>query len=63
MNQALVNLAIEETPVVIELLRALFKKKNPTLPPPTDEEVIAAYESAYASSKAKDAAWLAAHPE
>lgn len=63
MTPALIALAIQETPVIIETLRNLFKKHNPDASLPTDEEVIAAYQSAFASSVAKDEAWLAAHPE
>lgn len=63
MNPALVQIAIEEAPAIIQLLKDAFAKKNPTAPVPTDAEVIAAYESAFASSVAKDDAWLAAHPD
>lgn len=63
MNPELVNLAIQEVPGVIALLKSVFAKTNPDAPTPTNEDVIAAYQSALASSLAKDAAWLAAHPE
>lgn len=59
----LFQLAIQETPAIIALLKEAFAKSNPDAPTPTDEEVIAAYESAFRSSLAKDEAWLAAHPE
>ena len=59
----LLQLAITEAPNVIALLKDAFKKSNPGDPEPTDAEVIAAYNSAFASSIAKDDAWLAAHPE
>ena len=62
MNTQLVNLAIQETPAVVAMIRGLFVKQNPTVPPPTDDEVIAAFQSAFASSLAKDEAWLVAHP-
>ncbi len=58
----LVQLAIEETPALIQSIKDLFVVKNPTLPPPTSEEVIAAFNAAFASSLAKDEAWQAAHP-
>lgn len=63
MNPLLVNIAIQELPELIAFLRIQFRKQNPTEPTPTNKEVIAAYESALASSLAKDAAWLALHPE
>ena len=63
MNPALVQLAIQEAPTAIALIKDLFKKQNPNEPIPTDAEVIAAYQSAFASSLAKDDVWLSAHPE
>ena len=63
MTPALIAIAIQETPAVIAFLRDAFSKRHPDQPPPTDAEVIAAYEQAFQSSLAKDAAWLAAHPE
>lgn len=58
----LVNIAIAETPAIIEFLKSAFAKAHPNDPAPTDADVIAAYQSAFASSIAKDDAWLAAHP-
>lgn len=63
MNEQLVGLAISELPVIIGGIMALFAKNNPDAPPPTNEEVIAAFQSAVESSLARDAAWLSAHPE
>ena len=63
MNDQLISIAIQEAPAAIALVRALFVKRHPTDPVPTDEEIIGAYQSALASSLAKDAAWLAAHPK
>ena len=63
MNAALVSLAIQEAPTAISAIKALFSKQNPSEPAPTDEQVIAAYRTAFESSLAKDEAWLAAHPE
>lgn len=59
----LVALAIKELPGLIRTIRELRAKQDPSAPPPTDEEVIAAFNEAYASSKAKDEHWLAEHPE
>lgn len=58
----LVQLAITETPNIITALKSLFASQHPTAPVPTDDEVIAAYQQALASSLAKDDNWLAAHP-
>lgn len=54
--------ALEETPTIIELFTTLFHSKNPDQPTPTSEEVMAALESAFESSRNKDEAWLKAHP-
>jgi len=59
----LILLALQQTPAIIDGLKALFHKTNPTAPVPTDAEIIAAYQSAFVSSLAKDDAWRAAHPE
>jgi hypothetical protein len=59
----LVAIAIQNLPAIIDSLKGFFHQANPGAPLPTDEEVIAAYQQALASSLAKDAAWLAAHPE
>jgi hypothetical protein len=61
-EQQLITLAIQELPAVIGLLQNLFAKQNPGVAPPTSAEVIAAYQSAYLSSVAKDDLWLAQHP-
>lgn len=63
MNPLLVNVAIEELPAVIALIKSAFKKRDPAAPAPTNEEVIAAYNAAVISSLTKDEKWLAAHPE
>jgi hypothetical protein len=60
---ALIGLALQETPAIIEALRSLFVSQHPDAPVPSDADVIAAYQAALASSLAKDADWLAAHPE
>ena len=61
-EQQLITLAIQELPAVISLFQSLFAKQNPTSAVPTSAEVIAAYQSAYLSSVAKDDLWLAQHP-
>lgn len=62
MDPRLVTLALQEAPVIVAALRALFSHQHPTDAAPTDAEVIAAWQSAFASSLAVDAQWLAAHP-
>ncbi len=62
-NDALIALAIQETPAIIDLLKHAFIKANPDAPMPTSEDVIASYQAAFESSIAKDDRWLAAHPE
>ena len=59
----LVGLAIQELPDIIARLRELFHKDHLGDPSPTDAEVMAAYQSAYESSLARDAEWLRQHPE
>lgn len=59
----LAALAIEITPAIIDLLKGAFKKSNPNDVQPTNEEVIAAYKTAFESSLLKDDTWLASHPE
>lgn len=63
MNPALIAVAIAEVPAMINYFRRVFLKHNPDAPEPTDAEVLAAFESAFASSVARDEQWLAAHPE
>ncbi len=55
--------AIEEAPALIDVFKALFLQKHPGEPEPTSEEVMVALEAAFQSSRAKDEAWLRAHPE
>lgn len=59
----LVAVAIQNLPAIIDSLKGWFHQANPGAPEPTDSEVIAAYQEALASSLARDAAWLAAHPD
>lgn len=58
----LATVAIQNLPGLIGFLKAAFQRQNPSAPVPTDEEVIAAYQQALASSLAKDAFWLSQHP-
>ena len=58
---ALVNTITGALPGIIALIRANHAATG--APEPTNEEVIAAFETAVAQSLAKDAAWKAGHPE
>jgi len=60
---AIVPLVIEELPGILEIVKGIFSNANPEVTPPTDEEIMAAFEQAFQSSRAKDDAWLQAHPE
>ena len=59
---SIVNTAIGALPAVAGMIRDLFVKQNPGVPPPTDEQVIAALRAWGASSLAVDEAWKDAHP-
>ena len=61
-TDALIQLAIAEAPGVFALLKHAFAKAHPDAVAPSSDEVIQAYDAAFASSVAKDARWLAAHP-
>ena len=58
----LLQLGIDELPTIIGYLKIAFMKRNPTATPPSDADVVIAYNLAYSSSISKDEAWLAAHP-
>jgi hypothetical protein len=59
----LIAVLIQNLPGIIAFAREQFADANPGAPVPTEDEVIAAYLAALATSLAKDENWLAAHPE
>lgn len=61
MKELLIKSLIESLPNIIQEIKDLFKKKNPTAPEPTDAEVMAGLTQAFISSLAKDDAYLAIH--
>ena len=63
IDPRLISLAITEAPAAIAALKALFVKQNPGAPVPTSAEVIAAHQLGVTLTLAKDAAFLAAHPQ
>lgn len=63
LDPRLVQIGIAELPAMIDFLKSAFRRRHPGDPEPTSEDVIAAYELAFASSLAKDDLWLATHPE
>ena len=63
MNQSLLNVAIEEAPAIISLIKSAFAKKHPDEPEPTSAEVIAAWEGLYTETIARDEALLRDKPD
>ena len=61
-ESALITLAIQQVPSIIDAIKSIFASQNPGAPTPTDAQVIAAFNSAFASSLAVDDAYLAVHP-
>lgn len=49
-------------PAIVDLIKSLHAQSNPTAPPLSDAEALAALQAAAAATEAKDAQWLAAHP-
>lgn len=62
-TELIVGAATTLLPSVIDLVKTLFGKTNPDVPPPTSEEVKQAFVAAVTTSLAEDAAWLATHPK
>lgn len=62
MDPRLIQLALTLVPSIIERIRSAFQSNHPGDPAPTDAEIIAAYQTAFVSSLAKDDQWLAMHP-
>lgn len=50
----LVQFILQEAPKVIGLIQERYAANNPTLPPLTAEQVVAAFEEAFTSTIAKD---------
>ena len=61
-TSALLTVALQETPAVIDAIKSLFAKSNPDATAPTSADVIAAFDAAFKSSIAVDEAWIATHP-
>jgi hypothetical protein len=62
VNEQLILLAVQQMPALIGFLKVLFVKHHPDLPVPTEAQLIAAAAAGFASSLAKDDAYLASHP-
>lgn len=63
VDPRLVNVAFENLPAIVGLIKGAFKQHAPDAPDPTDAEVIAAYHTALSQSLEVDDAWLRAHPK
>jgi hypothetical protein len=63
VDPRLVSVIIDETPAVIALVQSLFVKKHPTEPTPSSADVIAAWETVYSESLARDEQILRDNPE
>ena len=61
VNEQLLALAIQQLPAIIDRLRAAFAHDNPGAPVPTNDDVITAYNDAFAYGVAQDEAYLRAH--
>ena len=58
----LLQLAIQELPTFIQMIKDHRATENPELPPLTDDEALGILKQAIDSSEAKDDLWLSVHP-
>lgn len=62
IDPRLVQIGVENAPLLISLVKSMFAAKHPDVPQPTSAEVLAIFDQAYFASLAKDDAILANHP-
>lgn len=62
IDPRLVEVGIENLPVIIATFRALFQKAHPNEPVPSDAEFVAAAEATFQSEHAKNIDILKSHP-
>lgn len=65
IDPAVINLVIQDFPVVIQFFQDAYRKINPEAPVPTSEDVLAAFDTQFGTSLATDQSileWLATYP-